>query len=335
MEDKPPPNNSNLEKVFAGLAKLIREDFDATNIDNGFATSRTGTNREFLVIQFFQATLPLSFDVRLGATLGDALGQISRDVDIVLLNPWASPIWPLEHGIVPVEGVLTAVFIENKCPPPESLWRQCASAKSLLRSIRPPGDYAAKIRSTFRVETAVWFWSSSEKIRAENVLDDIMKHKNLFDEEIEKSFTMAKEKKWVGYQPDGKTDSMEDEKYKLYQTAVGSPLPNWIYLHGSQSTESLLMSKIQIRHRLRNGKWEKEVPRNAAELELVNPEPNGFVFWEQENQKCRLTTTLDWRNCMWAYAFYNDPDPLRVLALQLSHGTTLYGQGRIDYGAYL
>lgn len=49
---------------------------------------------------------------------------------------------------------------------------------------------------------------------------------------------------------------------------------------------------------------------------------------------------LKWNSKIcWAYAYYQGnqdrSDPLRVLAAQLAHATTLYGQERADYAAYL
>ena len=350
MEKKKDTSGSVLGQVFETLAKRLREDFKATNIGNHFASSRTGVNREWIVHQFFQAILPLSVEVRLGATLIDAFDQTSRDVDIVLLNPWACPIWPYAHGTVPVEGVLTAVFVESKWPPAPakrdpkktpSLWIQCASAKSLLKSMRPPGDYASKVRRTFRVETGVWVWSFKNKVEPDTVLDNLMKHKHVLNDAMKKSVKNTARKGWIGHQPGKGNNDIIDKQYLQYQAEVGAFMPNWIYLNGVEGNESLLMLKIQGRHELSNrNEWELVTPKSASKLQLANTKPNGYIYWDQKLQKSKPTNGLvglPWDDCMWAYAFYNSfnsLDPLKVLALQLAHGTTLYGRERTDYGAY-
>lgn len=349
------PNSRELLQNFLksceqGLNSFYHETFKKV------ASLRTTGNREFLVREFFEAVLPLSVKVRNGGVLIDALGGCSRDVDLVLLNPWANPVWPHLHGLIPAEGVLSAVLVETQFPPAKgktkkgkkklpSIWDQCISVRSLLKSIKP-GNYAHKVRRTFRVETGVWFWGfTANGNKALQVLTGMASWRKNFESQFKASLNRAAD--WEG--PQFKTgqgievsDKMNND-YKKYQKAMGW-YPSWIYVHAEKPSNRLLMVKLQGRHKYNEqGKqWETVTAGEADKKEYqVEFATEGYVWLDGVTPKSACSAQdIQWsENNAWAYAYCGGnsqgPDPLQVLAFHLARSTTSYGWERPDHGMYL
>lgn len=331
---------STLADTFESLAKELDASYRGSAISKGRAPSRTADNREGLVKKFMNAVLPVSVQSRLGALLVDSLGQVSRDVDLVLLNPWAAPVWPYEHGVVPVEGALVAVFVESDWPPPKSrggkfpIYEQSSSAKALLKWLLKTESYAVPARRTYRVETGIWNWSgprpSDETAGiAVTVMKNLLKNWSPFERALKNSCTLARRLGWTSPAPEFE---QMDSNYEAYQRDMGAMAPNWIYLHKSR----LLLIKFQAR----SGRE----PKSFDDLVMVSSTPQGVLLpipykqsgWNSKPLCIKKSADLGNQNFRkWGYAYFAGEIALQTLALQLAFSMDLYGKERTNFGAYL
>ena len=322
-----------LEEVFDGLAKRLKDGFDVSAAAAGETPTRVSSNREWLVQEFLSAVLPVSVESRLGAVLIDSLGQHSRDTDIVLLNPWATPVWPFLHGVVPVEGVLAAVYVERDWPPRTHVnadnlapvFTQLAQAKGLLKWLSASEGYAVQARRTYRVETGMWAWLSPVSVSPKDVLTVLLKSWSPFESALVDSCKKARQREWTSPAP---IPERMDADYEDYQRRVGAMAPNWMYLHQAD----LLMVKFQARAGRELCTFE--------DLVLVTRSPDGVVLPPDqangEPVEVRESRELaSEENRWWGYAFFRGERALRTLAFQLAFATDLYGKERANYAEYL
>ena len=136
-----------------------------TSLGIEVADLRTSANRESAVERFFKGVTKVEGDIRVGCVTVDSLQQKSRDVNIILLNSNATPSWVLEHGIVHVDGVLFAVFVETKLSSSSALYEQVASVKALLKWLKEVEGYAVLARRTYRAEAGIWAWQGPHEAK--------------------------------------------------------------------------------------------------------------------------------------------------------------------------
>lgn len=313
-------------RIVDALAKGLHGGYEASRISGGkLAPSRTSTNREWLIQNFLVSVLPVSVHVRLGANLVDVLDQESGDVDVAVLNPWAAPVWPHQHGTVPVEGVLAAVLVE-------STWRsgvvgeQAARTKALLKSLQGTEGYCPIRRRTFRPVVGIWCWERPP--RSEAVVRQLMRSKGLsgwFRESVKR----ARAANWRGPQPNGEVDEMANG-FAQYQWAVGSALPNWVYFHAREERERLLLLKRARYDEWLNSKW--RASRSPAGDSFVGP----VESWKRTGAMPSITAQFAWtRNgSRWAYEQVRGPDGLPILVGEILDDAMAYGRERPAYRGY-
>lgn len=310
---------------FKGLGDRLSSSYKLCSFQNT-ADSRTATNREWLVGDFLNAILPVSTHVRHGAVIVDAFGNQSCDVDLVALQPWASPIWPYAHGIVPVEGVMCAILVEMGWRGSvESFWSQCVSLAELLKSLEKPSGYVVERRRDFHVVRGVWCWEGS--------LDGVVKNlechaPNLRDAVLQHSRD-AISKGWEGPQPVGPHDpghkTQEHENCATYHADNDGGVPSWIYVHGNEPSKRFLMLKVEKRDVLRLDKW---MPiEDLPDGEIPTKLPYKPVLTDSSHPR--------WFYALYEYDEEKQVDPLRILAWKLSARSTSFRFERTRYEAYL
>lgn len=273
-----------MKNVFEGMKHILDASFAATSVGTSKrASNRTGSNREFLVREFFPSVLPLSASVRQGGTVVSAFGEnTSRDVDILILNNWAAPIWPFLHGIVPAEGVLAAIAVERAFNRSSlySALGQCVSVTAHLKSIRDPAEFVRMDRRSWRPVSGVWFWATGPKglaeadtekklraiskilgpalretsrsLAAQSYLKDWKEYDLSFRRSLRKGWRAPKyerQKKGDSELSEQKRDAQLDQndilEFQTYQQAIQAHLPRFFYFHDL----GILLVHGQVRQR--------------------------------------------------------------------------------------
>jgi hypothetical protein len=340
-----------MNKLFADYANQLSAHYNLSNISHSAnAPSRTSSNREALVAEFFTKILPVAIEVKQGVVGIDALGRLSRDIDIALLGGWATPVRPVSHGLVLCEGLISAILVEARWGQ-DAVWEQCLSVKQLLKTLKPYSSYRVSVRRTFRPVAGIWFWEGppgSGPESANNVVVACWKRVS----DAARSITMdppAGASNWSGHQDhiDGKVppDKLTETEYLQYQTDVGSFLPNWLYFHGVNEKQPLLLYKCQDRQMWDgdgNG-WKYDGPEAAMRGDLAHLKANAIVYVHSDGTAKRFSPPTDLKRWpgshKWGFAVYEpgdqDPHPLLILAMQMARNISVFAQETTDYGAYI
>lgn len=291
------------------------------------ASNRTGSNREFVVMEFLKAIAPISIAVRHGAVAIDALGQSSRDIDLVLLNPWATPVWPHLHGIVPVEGLLCGVLVERDFTTNSPAWEQAFSVKQLLKSLRSTEGYKGDPTRTFRPDVGIWFWTGWEDESFRNALCCNWPNAK---KGWEWSLELAES---LGWTKTGETVDWKAEQ--LLHERVGGTLPTWIYFHN----DKVLAVKFQKRtpKPIEQSDFYRLIP-NRPEQFLLPTITDGNLKLESADEPAAVVNhvnhALESSGPTWGYALYKGKHVLPTLGLHVAEEASLYGQERVDFSRY-
>jgi len=314
-----------LADFFSDMQTRLTAGFDSTF--GKVASNRTSSNREVIVMEFLKAIAPISIAVRSGAVVIDALGQSSRDIDLVMLNPWATPVWPHLHGLVPVEGLLCGLLVEKDFTTDSRAWEQAFSVKQLLKSLKSTESYKGDPTRTFRPDMGIWFWKGWNNNKFEEALRmNWPNAKRAWD----CSLTLAKSLRW--------TKAGEDVLWKaerLLHERVGSTLPTWIYFHNDR----VLAIKFQRRNAkpIARNHSHQVVPSGSEQFLLPTINGGNLQFkWEEERDAVieHLNDALENSKPTWGYALYKKKPALPTLSLHLAEEASLYGQEMVDFSRY-
>lgn len=333
---------------FLGEAdKTLRQAYQGTSYtEHGQAASRTATNREYLVQQFFERALPVATRTVLGSVLVDSGGRRSGDVDIAVIAPWGAPIWPYHaHPLIPCEGVISAVFCEaSDVGPSSGVWRQIANARLLFKAVDVGGGRTAEDVPRGRTPNlGLWCWG--KPTGAQTNLKAWMGRARMpkrsarrtgvrADPEVRELYKLdpTKRSKLLQHLEKSERPLEGCPGFSVHRAiAVGAHTPNWIYWHDAVSdgeykaTGKKARFAFRIHRRLKpeEGEWStsRVMPgwrkkRHDKKSECVQSEDGQFE-WRY--------VLIDGKNAR----------PLKALLAYLSNQVVSYGNERPMYGAYI